>query len=508
VRKIVLLFLRERLLAAAAAALLLPRSLLASPIDDPHIGGIGFSGPATGDLAAIYWNPAAVGLISDNQAMVAATGRLSTLSVMRQAIDPATGQPGGARTFPEARGRSTLHPIGWPPGPGGLLAVAAALGNRFTLGIGAYSPFAQQVSWAAAEGQTPTRFHAVGADLRHAALVPALAIRVGTGIRIGAAPGFLFSTGRLVFDEDTALGAGAAGLTADCGDGPCGVENPAAAAGYEVASGFHPFDSSLSFTLAGGIHIERPGWSLGLAYITRPLGTEGGGIEIGARNTRLTPPPRSSGAPLCPADSPDACVFGHLQYGLPDTVTAGFTYHLTPRLDLGVVFRWLNLSQHETIRIRLVGPATGALRTSALPEQIVLYRGFRDVVDTRLRAVLRLGGRAQLAGLIRVETSALAPERVSPGAVDGHKLEPALAARLWLTSSLALAAGYSFTFMLPVNTGQSVFDPTTEIACREAGGDIQTPACQARNAGKARPTAAGRYTQHGHSLSVSIMARL
>jgi hypothetical protein len=37
------------LLAAAPAA--------AGVLDDPNVGGVGFGGPTTGDLTAIYWNP-------------------------------------------------------------------------------------------------------------------------------------------------------------------------------------------------------------------------------------------------------------------------------------------------------------------------------------------------------------------------------------------------------------------------------------------------------------------
>ena len=48
-------------------------------------------------------------------------------------------------------------------------------------------------------------------DLRNLALVPALSIRFGSDFRVGVAPGFLFSTGRLMFAEDTALDGGTPG---------------------------------------------------------------------------------------------------------------------------------------------------------------------------------------------------------------------------------------------------------------------------------------------------------
>jgi long-subunit fatty acid transport protein len=494
---------------AAAAGLWLPApAAQASPLDDPHIGGIGFSGPATGDLAAVYWNPAAVGLIADNEALIGGSGRFSALSLRRDPIDPATGAPGGARSFPEAHGTSTLQPVAWPPQPGAFLAVAASLGNRFTLAVAAYSPFSERVHWRpAADGEQPTRFHALDIDLRNWALVPALAIRVGGGLRIGAAPGFLFSVGRLTFDEDTALAGGAAGVAADCGGAPCGVENPAAAARYDLSTGLSPFDSSLSFTMGGGLHLQRPAWAVGLGYITRPLG--GGEVEIPARRTRLQAPSRLAGQPpLCPADAAGPCFFGDVRYRLPDTLTGGFTYYLNPRVDLGLVFRWLNLSQHDAIRIRVSGPATGGLRSHGLPEQVVLFRGFQDTYDLRARAMLRVGERILIGAGLRAETSAVPADALSPAAVDGFKLEPSLAAQVRATSWLLLTAGYAFTFVPAVSTGRSLFDPTTEIACEQAGGDLGTEACKKRQVGQARPTAAGRYSLSTHSVSLFVTARL
>jgi len=354
------------LVAALALAAVTAGPAAASPIDDPHLGGIGFSGPATGDLAAVYWNPAALGLVPDSQVFLAATARFSSLSVARAPIDPATGQPGGGRTFPTVDGRGRLHPFGWPPGPGGFFALSASIGTRFTLAFGAFSPFAQRVLWSAApDGQQPTRFHAVEIDLRDVALAPAFAIRLCCGIHIGGAPHFLFSVGRLTFDEDTALGGG--GPASDCGGAPCGVENPAAAARYDVSSGLNPTDSSFAFLAAGGIHVQRPRWDAGLAYISRPLRTEHG-IGIKGRNTTVTAAGRDrSGVPLCPSTEAGPCFYAQAEYGLPDVITGGFTYHFNPRLDLGFVLRWLNLSQHEDIEIRVVGPATGGLRAHGLP---------------------------------------------------------------------------------------------------------------------------------------------
>src|SRR5213076_1214041 len=91
----------------AALALTSAAPAGASPLDDPHLGGIGFSGPATGDLAAVYWNPAALGLLHNPQLMVAGTGSRITTTVQRAPIDPMTGLPAAGPSLPATRSTVT-----------------------------------------------------------------------------------------------------------------------------------------------------------------------------------------------------------------------------------------------------------------------------------------------------------------------------------------------------------------------------------------------------------------
>ncbi len=489
---------------ALAAALVLPASATGSPLDDPHIGGIGFSSPAAPELSSIYWNPAAVGLVTGNQATVGGTGRFSSLGLTRAPIDPASGLPGGSRTFSPASGRSRLHPIGWPLGPGGFLGLTASVGTRFTFGLATYSPFNQQVSWSATpDGSEPARYHAVATDLRNLALVPAVSIRLGSGVRFGAAPGFLLSVGRLVVDQDTALSPTD---PPSCAGAPCGPENPAAAARYDVSSGFDLLDGSLSLTVAGGLHIDRPKWMFGVAFISRPLGTREG-VEIKGRVTQIQPAAAAVGPPLCPAET-TSCLWSQAVYQLPDTLTAGLDLRLAEGWLVGGVVRWLNLSRHEAIRIRVVGPASSSLRALALPEELVLYRGLRDVFDVRLRAVHRLRDWIEIGAVLRGESAAVRSEDLSAGFVDGAKIEPALAVRLRIGSGFSLSAGYAFTFVPGREVDRSAFDPGVEGACVQVGGDLASEPCRKRQAGLGRPSAAGRYRLHTHNMSLTLTAQL
>jgi long-subunit fatty acid transport protein len=485
----------------ALAVLLAASSARAGVLDDPNVGGIGFGGPTTGDLTAIYWNPAALGLMTGVQVTLGVSAWRSTLSVERASID-ATGAPGPGTSFPAVTGRNRHSPVSWPPGPGTFAAIGAAIGNRFTLALGVYTPSFERATYpATAEGQQPTRYHAVEIDLRNVALVPALAFRVGSDLRIGVAPGFLFSTGRLVFDEDTGLAA----PPPTCGAGPCAAENPSAAARYDVGSGLGVFDSTLTYTVAGGLYYRRRSVEIGLAFSSRPLGNDGGGVEIDAGRTSVTPPARlGAGAVVCPPDHPNGCVSGHVRYDLPDIFTAGLTWHATERLSITGIVRYLTFSQHERIGIRVVGPANGSLRTAGLPERVVLYRGFRDVIEGRVRIEREMASWLRLGAALRADTGAVPPRSLTAAAVGGPSIEPALMGELRVGRWLRLVAGYAFTVMPTTTSDPSVFDPAAATRC---AGDIRLDeSCRKALAGYARPTAAGRYglVQHTATLTTTF----
>jgi long-subunit fatty acid transport protein len=462
---------------------------------------VGFGGPTTGDLTAVFWNPAALGLLQGTEVTIVASEQRTLSSIQRAPIDPATGTPGGTRSFPEVTGRGRRSSLSWPPGPGTFLAIGTAIGNRFSLAVALYTPYAQRTTFAAtADGQQPTRYHLVQADLRNVALVPALAFRIGNEIRFGAAPGFLLSTGRLVFDEDTAL----ANPGLPCGGSPCGVENPAAAARYNIGSGLGLFNASVSFTVAGGLHFRRGRFEAGLAYSSRPLGTDGEGVAVGTSTADVTPPSRLGAGPsLCPPDHPAPCMFGRVGYDLPDVLTGGATWHATSTVAVTAVVRWLTFSRHDRINVRVVSSPAAALRDQGIPDGLNLYRGFRNVIEGRVRVERELAAWLRVGAAVRADNGAVAPSHLSPGAVDGPTLEPALMVAVRAPSWLRLTAGYALALTPAMTAGTSVFDPTAATACDAARGDLAAPACFKRLAGAARPTPAGRYSAVGHTASLS-----
>jgi long-subunit fatty acid transport protein len=496
-------------LACLVVALLWSRGrVAASPLDDPFIGGLSFSGPTSADLGAIYWNPAALGLVRGNQVMIAATGRLVNTRVSRAPIDPATGAPGGTLPTGDASASTLMQPVQWPPGPGSYLAVSTDLGgDRFALGFATYMPYVEQIHFPLSPaGDEPTRYHALNIDLRNLALVPALAIRFAGEFRIGFAPGILFSTGRLSFAEDTALDGGSAGLATNCGMGPpCQAENPNAAARLDVGSGNGLGDAKVSLTLGGGIYFRRRTFEVGVSYSSRPIGGDLSGVSIAGDQSTVTAPPLYGGGPVsCAQGSNTHCVFADINYKLPDVWIAGATWHLRPGLELTGMVRWIWFHVHDNIDIRLVGPTLDAAH---VPQHIVLYRGFHDVWDARLRLAYWWRERVRVGAALRLETSAVDAAAVNPAAVDGLQIEPIVLAQVRLFGRLWIGGGYGITFMPEVTAQSSQFDPTQATACANANGDLSNSACLARLAGQARPTAAGTYRQLTQDFGMTLTAR-
>src|SRR5450631_541415 len=447
---------RALTMLAAASLLLVAATAAASPIDDPFVTGMSFSGSTSGDLGAIYWNPAALGLMRGFQVMVAGTARWSSVGV---------SNPLGSATATDFR-----QPFQWPPGPGAYVALGYG-SDRFTLAFATYMPYLEQIHFpTSATGTEPTRYQMLSMDLRNLALVPALAIRFGNDLRIGLSSGFLFSTGSLSFAEDVG-----------------GTQDPARDARYNINSGQGIGDAKFSVTLGGGIYWRHKNLEIGVSYQSHPLGGQVAGVEVAGDATTVTLPPGQGGGLVSCAGQSSRCVFGDISYRLPDVVVAGATWHLRPGLELNVMARWLWTHEHDRIDIRLVGPM---LEADGLPQHIVLYRGFHDVVDTRARIAYWWRERLRIGAELRVENGAVDSSAVNAAAVDGFQIEPVILAELRLGRRFWLGAGYGLTIMPSVTVTDSIFKPAAAGDC--ANYDLNT--CPARANGTLRPRANGTYT--------------
>jgi hypothetical protein len=194
-------------------------------------------------------------------------------------------------------------------------------------------------------------------------------------------------------------------------------------------------------------------------------------------------------------------VFGDISYRLPDVWIGGATWRLGPGVELSAMVRWIWLHVHDRIDVRLSGPT---LDEHNLPQHVVLYRGFKDVWDTRLRVSYWWRERIRVGAMLRLETSAVDENGVNAAAVDGFKVEPVGLIEFRVIRQLWLGGGYGVTFMRAVDVTNSAFEPTAATACTASGNNLTTEACQLRMAGRARPTAAGHYTAQTQDFGVTL----
>lgn len=176
-------------LMALAIMLFSPASpLFASGIAAPGIGG-NFSGPVEGNVAAIFWNPAALGQLEGTN--VLGTLNLNWLNfTYKSNTDPWTEDP---KDYPKVKS-STLGP---PP----FLGVASDIGlEKLVWGVGFYVPYGGVLDWpeeVTVDGETepaPQRFGAIEVANMCYTINPAAAYRVLPNLMVGAGLSYNYST--------------------------------------------------------------------------------------------------------------------------------------------------------------------------------------------------------------------------------------------------------------------------------------------------------------------------
>lgn len=457
--------------AAVLATLLVGGTLTATatsaaPLLDPHLGGTVLTGPTAAHPSATFWNPAALVKLRGHHLFVQTGGRLDRTTVDRTSFDPDTGEAPGSTDVPE------VTTNGWSPG--GYLALISDLNSeRYRVAASLYAPFTERLG----DGGDALAAHARGGLLAAQYLTFSAAIRGNDKISGGAGLSFVWTQFQLRWRRDLGLEA--------CAAPPCTVEDPTLGQELDVDSGFEWRPTALSFN--GGVLLTPwQGVQLGITFVSFPT-------TLG--QTRL-----SHGGDVVARDA-SGTVEGSSQttFRLPMMVLVGLRLALRERTDLVAGFRWIDLSTHDRIEVRLWGTEVSA---AGVPEWITRYRGLEDVVSVDAGVEHTLAARVRLGGALRFETSGVQPGRVAAHQVDANKLEVAGGAELAISPSLALTLGYAFTLLLPVDTGTSAYTPSSLAACDAADHDLDV--CTPVREGRAVPTAAGHYERMTHQLTVGL----
>ena len=165
----------------AVASLAAQAPALASPLIDSTVGGMVFTGPTSAHVSAIYWNPAATGLMRGVHVYFSGQLHADPYEVDRAAIDRIDGEPSdtpsGTRiTFDPAKGTLVT--------PGGFAGFTwDAGGDTLAVGVGVYMPFIE----VQPSGHEQLRYHTEGGYLESTYITAAISYRLNAEWIVGGA---------------------------------------------------------------------------------------------------------------------------------------------------------------------------------------------------------------------------------------------------------------------------------------------------------------------------------
>lgn len=460
-----------------------PTQSLASPHEDPSLGGAVFTGPVHGHASAFFTNPAALGLTARGcNVHLGASSRLDSLWIRRRQVDPESLQLRGGE-------RSSFHTLS----PGALFAGYCSFkGDDARFGVSLYTPTLRRFP----KGDPSIEYYSEGGYLAQVMLTAAASLKFGGRLVFGLGFSLGYASARLTFARDTALEGGSDaedGIASDCGAGePCGFENPAAAEHYHVDVGSQaPLEGlfalkNLAASLGAAFKIRDETW-IALSYVGLPgaFGTLSLSGTARVERAQRDGGGRQEG-------------IAELGFRMPQMVFLGFRTPAFGAYDFVSNLRWSDLSRHDQLDIRMFG---GDL-SEDIPEWYPRFRGLHDTVrlglglETKAHETLRTGAR------LRIESSALLDERTNPLQVSPWNATAGLGLELRLLQHLVISLGYEFTWFPVVDVENSAFDPAQRLECVDSRYNFDL--CAATRAGRALPTAAGRYRRIRHGATISI----
>jgi hypothetical protein len=509
---------------ACGILLLLSAPSSAFPLLDLRPGGTPFEGPADAAPTAIWWNPAALALLSGLHFQVDAGLLAHRGTYDRAALDTTTGLPSptGDRTFPRvALDDDRFHYFAG--------AVWDLRSDTFRLGLALHAPWDSTLALGGGNPLAlPSSYHLVSETFRNIYVSLAIALKLDPHWMVGLTISAVDSTTDLVFDRDTALDGGGAGVRSPsprCGNQPCGFENPAAAARLHVhgdggairidGKDVLPVPAGLGMTWGVLTHYDRLWMGASWSHVFPLLG-HGSGYEQtyetpSAVGAELTPAPG-----LGPVCGGGPCRGGaDIAYSIPDVFHLGARILLTETLELSTwgrltLYGGYGTSRDPAFRGLVVHLSGAPVTQGGAPEQIVLARGLRPAfaaeVGLRWRPIVPVRIGLSFIG----ESSSVPSDYVSAAAIDAPKVDVTVAAE-WRPRpfhvrgaewGFHLGVSYGLTALFPMQPSPGAFDPNARVRCVD--GSYALDACADDLAGKGLPNAAGTYSQILHHLTGSV----
>lgn len=465
---------------AFAIALLSPLSAHAYPFFAPRPIPNAIAGPADPHVAAIFYNPAALGPLRGVHLHLEGSARLHEGRVDR-ATNP-TGEP--TSTPINFQDFDSFAGVSWDLNT-----------DSFTVGLATYTPLVDISEY----GDTPLRYHAMHHRFFQLEESAAAALRISSRFYVGAAANFAEDWIDYRFARDTALQGGSALVSepnSQCNGMPCGFENPLARQIMRLRG----FNWGIGFSV-GILFAPTERWWVGIAYVSHIFNTGRGGDFPLADATRPALVPANGQPNVCSAARPCNDL---ITVAIPDLIQLGTRVEVSGRFDFEGGFRWVHYSQRQNLDVSFQGgdlAAQAGNPAASVPSQFFLDRGFNDAFAFELSGRWKLRENFRLSPSLVFETNAMDAAAVNAAAIDANKFDAALTMEWKPVAHLVLGAHVGGTAYILGDAGQR-FDPTAAQACADAAGAL--PYCAAYNRGDGLPSAAGSYTYFVVHLGAAI----
>lgn len=420
-------------------------------------------------VAAIVYNPAALGLMRGLHVYVEGDVRVSTLSVKL-----------------DEGGRSSAAYVS----PTGFVGIAYnALRDRITVAFATFTPMVDLARLPPSLERFATRYDFAAVQQNFAA-----GARISNRFTVGAAFTVLEAFGDVRFSRDIAPSGGSALVNMPndlCGGAPCGYGNPAAK--QQVRASAQRF--GLGFTL--GV-LTRPIdrlW-LGLSYQSRIFNTvTSSELMLSDRSGGYITPATGQGY-QCGAKAEDACRGNvRIQMPIPNILMLSARIELKKSMELTLDFRWVNSGTFPTREIQIQGAAIDGLGNSTaakIPPRFLFDRGLRDAFLGAVGLRLQPHRRVRVAPSLLYESPGVERSHTTPASLDGHKIDLSVVVNARLTQRVHLSAHAGFTTHA-FGRIDSAFQSQYETDCVDAQYSLTVPACIDRVKGRAWPSASGTY---------------
>jgi long-subunit fatty acid transport protein len=463
---------------AVIIVLCLSASALAYPLLAPRPVSSAIAGPADPHVAAIFYNPAALGPLRGFHAYLDGGARFHLGSITRA---PEEGVSRGSASFSFTD-------------PEGFAGFTWDLGtDSVTLGIGSYVPFSEISRFS-----TPLEYQEQSQKVITVTETLAAAAKVSRRFFFGAAVNVYETRADLAFARDTAVDAGSAGIEQPsvlCGGKACGLENPLARQNVRAKA----FGGGVGFSLGLlGRPVDRV-W-LGLSYTSRPFGSGVLGFPLrGEGGARVSSPLGQTNADCLN----DFACRGNviLSQSTPDFAQAALRIEISPRLEFESEIRYVHYGAKSEIGLTLDGGDLARLGAFRPPVLQTIDRGLQDAWGAEASMRIFAVDQLRLAPSIVVESSAVNRGAVSAAAIEATKLDAALTMEWRPSKSLFIGAHVGGTAYFLRDAGER-FSPRAAATCVDA--KFSLDACQAVVAGDALSSAAGRYTHFVVHVGASL----